>query len=285
MPELPEVETIRMGLKEQAVNLKVLKIDIYNQKSFQGNPQNFFNLTIKDIFRRGKMLGIEFENDRVLVIHLKMSGQLIFVPSKIKKNRSTIYNLKRYEALFHKQIRVIITFDNGSKLYFNDQRKFGWIREFPSLQKAIDDIFGNLGPEPLEDNFSFDDFRRSLQKRGKTAIKVALMDQHLIVGIGNIYSSEALFLARINPVKKIEQLSQSEIKKLFDSMRKVLLMGIAQKGASRSHFVNERGEKGNFLNVAKVYNREGKPCFTCGNLIENIILNGRSSFYCSRCQM
>lgn len=181
MPELPEVETIKRYLEKEIVGQKILKVKVLNKKSFYGDKRKIVNKKISSLNRRGKILILNLENNLNLVFHLKMSGQLIFSKEQLDK--------------FEKQTRIIFILNKGY-LFFNDTRKFGWVKILDD--KELIEEFKKLGPEPFSEDFNFD-YLKNIFSKTKRAIKVILMDQTKIAGIGNIYANEALFLAKIDP--------------------------------------------------------------------------------------
>lgn len=292
MPELPEVETIKRGLQKKIIGLKITEVEILNSKSFQADPSLVINHKVIDVIRRAKVLGIQLVNGYTLVFHLKMSGQVILVQSEGFRAK----NEKRFVGghptkdmlgeLPNTSTRVIFTFSDNSKLYFNDQRKFGWIRLIKNDELGIMNYgMSNLiGPEPLEKDFNWEVLKQNLLKRKNLYIKVALLDQTVVAGVGNIYASEACFNAGVDPQKKVKDLTDGEIKKVALGIIKALSEGIEFGGSTRTHFVNAEGEKGLFLDYAAVYNREGKKCKNCEGVIIKIRSAGRSTFYCKNCQ-
>lgn len=280
MPELPEVETIRLQLVKTIVGLKIKNIEILNKKTFVGDPHLLISQKINEVKRYAKILVIEFSNGLGVALHLKMSGQLLLRT----KN-------KRIDSLPNKHTRVIISFSNGDKLYFQDIRKFGWMRVIISNKiqntkyKILDlkDLIGKLGPDPLAE---LDEKRfYEIIKKAKTPIKIFLMDQEKIAGIGNIYSNEALFLARIHPKMRAGDISRKLADKLLESVQRVLKNGIKWGGASQNNYLNIYGEKGEVQEHFMVYSRCGEKCVNqCGGEIKRIVMGGRSSFYCPFCQ-
>ncbi len=261
MPELPEVETIKVGLSKKIVGLKIKKVEVLSPKSFLGDIKDVEGRKVTDIIRRAKMLSITLDNDLKLLIHLKMSGQLILdgVPTK--------------------STRVIFHFEDGTKLLFNDQRKFGWIKVI-----SDDSHFDKLGPEPLEKDFTYEVFKTQILKRKNTPIKVVLLDQEIISGIGNIYACEAVFISKIDPRRKVSDLKDIELKNLYKAVVEVLQKGVNLGGSSSVHYVNIEGVRGTFLEEAFVYKREYKPCKVCGTTLEKLKLGGRGTAFCPNCQ-
>lgn len=288
MPELPEVETIRLGLSKKIIGLTIKKIDVLNNKSFQADPNLVRGKKVLKTWRRAKIIGIDLSDGFSLLIHLKMSGQLIWVgETKIGKKDKFIGGHPTPDwigQMPNKATRVIFHFNDGSKLFFNDQRKFGWIRVSEKGKVKREKFMKDLGPEPLEREFTWQVLKRQLLKHKNLTVKMAIMDQQAISGIGNIYASEALFNAKLDPRTKVSELNDKQMKRLHVGIIKALEGGIKYGGSSRAHFVNEEGNKGLFLDYASVYQRGGLPCKICKTKIQVIRQGGRSTFYCPKCQ-
>jgi formamidopyrimidine-DNA glycosylase len=284
MPELPEVETIRRDGEKSLKGLKILGVEILDSKPVIGQEKVIKNLKalISAVRRRGKMLIIDLDQNWSLLIHLKMTGQLVYV------NKKGIVAGGHYEigslSVPNKFTRLIFTLNRG-KLYFNDLRKFGWVRLVPIDE--IDNLkeIKNLGVEPLTHEFTLEKFQEIIKSRPKKPIKILLLDQQLISGIGNIYASEALFWAKVLPTRLAGSLNQNEIKNLYEAINKVLKEGIATGGSSENTYVDLYGEKGVYLQKEVVYRREGNQCPRhCGGQVKRIKQGGRSSFFCPKCQ-
>lgn len=283
MPELPEVETIRMQLDQKLKGLKITGVDVLNKKSFIGNPDEIIGKKIIGVKRRAKITIIELENGLRVAIHLKLTGQLIYREAVNKKFCDQKDGPFAVCELPNKFTRVIISFDNGSFLYFNDLRIFGWIRVIRNIREIGEE---KLGPEANDEkSFTLEYFRGILAK-SKKPIKIVLMDQEKIAGIGNIYANEALFLAGILPTRKSSELTEEEIKKLRNEVIKILEEAIKLKGTSdRDEAYRQiNGEKGEFQNYLQVYGKAREKCPRCGGLIKRIAIGGRGTFYCSHCQ-
>jgi formamidopyrimidine-DNA glycosylase len=290
MPELPEVETIRLSLAKKIIGLSINKIEILNPKTFQGDSQKVINQKILNVWRRGKGLGIDFENGQTLLFHLKMSGQVIVTQNETRK---TQYE-KRFVGghptkdmlaeLPNKSTRVIFYLSDGQTMFFNDQRKFGWIKILDRQSLQLDKFLNNLGPEPLTKDYSWHQLKINLIKHPKTAIKVGLLDQAVVAGVGNIYACEGCYNAGIDPRIKIKDLIDEQFKKLHQGVIQALQDGVKYGGSTKTHFVDSDGKKGLFLDYAKVYNRDKKPCMHCQTPIKKIKLGGRGTFFCPQCQ-
>lgn len=284
MPELPEVETIKLGLQKKTIGLTISNIEVLSPKSFIGKAKDLKNKKIQQVWRRAKILGIDVEGRMTLLFHLKMTGQLIYNPSTRLRASSRFIGghptPDMRDKMPNSHTRVIFTFSDGSHLYFNDQRKFGWIK----IVKFGEGIPGTLGPEPLTKEFSWQILKTNLLRHKSMPVKVAIMDQSVVSGVGNIYANEACFDAKIDPKTKVKDLDDLQFKKLHSGIIKSLTDGIAHGGSSRAHFVDAEGRKGYFLDYAYVYGRDRKPCKKCGTTIEKIILGGRGSYFCPTCQ-
>ncbi|RJP46282.1 MAG: hypothetical protein C4584_01845 [Armatimonadetes bacterium] len=186
----------------------------------------------------------------------------------------------------NKSTVAVFEFEEGSKLYFNDQRRFGWVKlyETSKIKDQKEDVLGKIGPEPFDPNWTWQQLKESLSKHPKMPIKVAIMDQSVVAGVGNIYASESLFLARIDPRKKAGSLSDEEYQKLYEGIKKSLEEAIRYGGSTIAHFVDANGKKGYFLDYANVYGKEGQPCRGCEGKVVKINLGGRGTYYCPACQ-
>lgn len=262
MPELPEIETLRLQLSRLIIGKTIKSIDILKPRSFVGDSRRAAGKKIIGVRRFAKMLVFDLSDGVKLAIHLKMSGQLI------------------YNGVRNKHTRVITTFEDGDCLCFNDQRIFGWIR-------VADDITGltqKLGPDPIKD-LTVGKFEEILKTSGRP-VKTVLMDQEKIAGVGNIYANDALFLAGIHPKTPANQLSQVKSKGLYLKLLKVLKEGIKWGGASKTNFVDAFGRKGHVQEHFYAYDRDGLECLNhCGAKIRKIKLGGRGTFFCPICQV
>ena len=286
MPELPEVETIRIGLAKLLPN-RVIK-DVWHDwhKSFPNAPADvarfMVNAKVESVRRRAKVLIIELSSEYSLVIHLKMTGQLVFRGEKVFGAGHPTNSL--VGELPDKSTRVIIDFTDGSKLFFNDQRKFGWMRLLPTIEVPEIDFMKKVGPEPLENDFTVKEFIERLYLRKGSAIKSVLLDQTIIAGVGNIYADESLWLARIHPETAVAKISKAKLVLLYNTLRDVLWTSIKNGGSTDRNYVNSEGQKGSYLSFAKVFRKQGQPCPRCGTSIEKIRVAGRGTHICPRCQ-
>lgn len=283
MPELPEVETVRRGLAELLPGRTIESIDFDWPKSFPNAAADVrqFAVGAKAVVvkRRAKVLLIELSSKYSLVIHLKMTGQLVF-RSATKHFGAGHPTNSLVGELPDKSTRVTISFEDGSRLFFNDQRKFGWMRLLPTAEVVNLDFFKKVGPEPLSADFVWQDLRERLQRRKNTNVKAALLDQTIVAGVGNIYADEALWGAKIHPATLVRQLSPAKFHKLYDELIYVLKLSIEKGGSTDRHYVDAEGKRGSYLSFARVFRREGQPCPRCGRTIEKIRVAGRGTHIC-----
>ncbi|HEX8932275.1 MAG TPA: bifunctional DNA-formamidopyrimidine glycosylase/DNA-(apurinic or apyrimidinic site) lyase [Patescibacteria group bacterium] len=272
MPELPEVETIKLGLQKYLVGHTLVEIELRLPKQFHGDKAQAIGAKILAIRRFGKGLVIDLDNQFSLAIHVKMTGQLIYDAGEKKLDLS----------LPDKYTHIIFHLDHGATLYYRDVRQFGWVKVVPTVDILDLPFFKNLGKEPLKDLTL--DYFRLLIKRYQTPIKQLLMEQRKVAGIGNIYANDALYLAKIHPKRKAASLTDQEIKQLFIAVETVLQKGIKTGGASERDYVNAIGGKGSYQKYFQVYKKTGQPCRRCGTIIERITQGGRGTFFCPICQ-
>ena len=287
MPELPEVETVRTGLSSLLPGKRVQDVTHDWDKSFpnavEDVQQFLIGAKVVEVKRRAKVLLIELSSKYSLVIHLKMTGQLVFRSNDDHVRFGAGHpSGSLVGALPDKSTRVVFDFGD-SKLFFNDQRKFGWIRLLPTAEVPQIDFMKKLGPEPLSADFTQADFRKRLQRRMNTNIKAALLDQSVIAGVGNIYADESLWGAKIHPATLVKNLSTQKLNQLFDSLRAVLELSIRKGGSTDRNYVDAEGA-GSYLSFANVFRRNGKPCPRCGTTIQKIRVAGRGTHLCPSCQ-
>jgi formamidopyrimidine-DNA glycosylase len=277
MPELPEVETIRSQLQKLIVGKKIKEVKVGLPKMVKLPLGKFrkavIGATIKEVKRRAKILIFGLSNGWSILIHLKLSGRLIFRRKNEKlAPEDTAWN------------HLIYYFNDGSRLFHNDLRQFGYVKLVKSGELL--DFFKKekLGPEPLEKEFTLSEFSAILKRKPKAKIKQFLMDQTVIAGIGNLYSDEILFFADIHPLKRIADLKPAEIKKIFEGIKKILLEATKLKGSSVDLYLDASGKEGNYVPRIKVYGREGEKCQRCGTTIKRLKIGGRSAHFCPACQ-
>lgn len=285
MPELPEVETVKNGLVQRLINHTIVSVSSDWPKSFP-NEQSlvdkfFVGSKISTIKRRGKAIIINLSSDYSLIIHLKMTGQLVYKKGTERfgaghPNNSLIGQLP------DKSTRVTITFKDGGILYFNDQRKFGWARLLPTIEVPNIDFFKKIGPEPLEPSFTSKLFASQLSKRPNSLIKAALLDQTVVAGIGNIYADESLWGAKIHPSTRVNKVSSAKVRLLHKSIVDVLTLGIEKGGSTDKNYVDIDGNRGSYLKFANVFRREGLACPRCGTTIIKLRVAGRGTHICQK---
>ncbi len=273
MPELPEVETIRRSLEQKLKGKTFVGVEVLMDKMLKGvTPdkagEEITGKKITSIERRGKYLIIRLSGGKSMVIHLRMTGQLVHCPSEKEKAKHT---------------HIVFQFNDKSQLRFVDQRQFGKVQLV--ADDELDSLSGlkDLGIEPLSAGFTRELFKKELRNR-RTKIKPLLLDQTFIAGIGNIYADEALFRARINPERVAATLSPREVSLLYKAIKDVLLEGIENKGTSIRDYIDGEGNRGSNQDNLRVYGREGEPCPRCGKPIERKVIGGRSSHFCHKCQ-
>lgn len=272
MPELPEIETVKLQLQNVLLGQKLLRVRVNNPKTVLGDLNSLENKTVENIRRLGKVLLIDFGPAFTLGFHFKMTGQLIYDDGK-NRIAGGHPNEDFVAKLPNTHTRVVFEFDKG-KLFFNDQRMFGWVQINP---KFID----KLGPEPFE--MTPEKFVQNISST-RRPIKVSIMDQKLISGVGNIYANDALWEAKINPGTPSVQLTVEQLTVLFEKIKLVLSEGIKYGGATAENYLNLHGLGGHYQEHFRTYNKEGEPCLRCKTPIVKITLGGRGTFYCPNCQ-
>lgn len=287
MPELPEVETVRRGLANLIIGKVIVAETHDTEKGFPNAAddikQFLLGASVTDVRRRAKVLMIDLSTDYSLLIHLKMTGQLVFIGET--RFGAGHPNDSLINELPDKSTRVELSFEDGTKLFFNDQRKFGWMRLMPTLEIPNISFMQKVGPEPLSADFTANDFIQRLARRPKTNIKAALLDQTVVAGIGNIYADESLWGAKIHPKRLVSSLTEDEMTLLYTEMRAVMNLAVEKGGSSNSTYVNAEGKKGSYMNFARVFRREGLACPRCGATIEKSRVAGRGTHTCPVCQV
>src|SRR3990167_1106753 len=279
MPELPEVETIRQGLEKYLVGKKIIGVKL---KGFILPPSQLSHLeggrTVA-VKRFGKGLVIDLNNKYSLAIHIKLTGQFIY---KGLETENITPSKKLVGLVPSKFTRIIFKLDKNAFLYFNDVRKFAWVKVVKTDEVKNLPFFKGLGPEPFRD-LRFEHFKRVVQK-SKGAVKAVLMDQKKIGGVGNIYANDALNLARVDPRRKGSGLDNKEIEKLYETIHEVLKRGLKYGGATELNYVNALGQSGKYQEHFLTYGRQGQKCYNCGGTIKKIFLAGRGTYFCEDCQ-
>jgi len=288
MPELPEVETVRRGLSKLIIGKVVVSSDNDTPKSFPNAVADvkhaLYGSTVTNVRRRAKVLMIDLSTDYSLVIHLKMTGQLVFV-GKDERFGAGHPNDSLVNALPDKSTRVTIEFNDTSKLFFNDQRKFGWVKLMPTAEIPELPFMKKVGPEPLDAEFTALQFTARFARRGRTNIKAAILDQSVVAGVGNIYADESLWGAKIHPKRLVATITEKEFNDLYTDLRAVMNLSIEKGGSSNRNYVNAEGKRGSYMDFARVFRREGLPCPRCGTTIEKLRVAGRGTHICPHCQV
>jgi formamidopyrimidine-DNA glycosylase len=289
MPELPEVETVKRGLNILIIGKVIASVRADNPKSFpnaEHDVRNFLiGASVTEVRRRAKVLLIDLSTNYTLVIHLKMTGQLVFIISHDREGSDERFagghpTDSLIGALPDKSTRVIFHFTDDSHLFFNDQRKFGWVRLMPTAEVPNIDFMKRVGPEPLEADFTVTEFASRFKRRAKTSIKAALLDQSVVAGVGNIYADEALWGAKIHPARLVETIKSGEFRRLYTEVRAVMNLSIEKGGSTNRNYVNAEGKKGSYMEFARVFRREGLACPRCGTEIIKIRVAGRGTHIC-----
>lgn len=272
MPELPEVETVRRSLQQALAGRRIAEVTriAWPRTIAEPSPELFRELlldrAVLDVDRRAKYVIIRLDRDEALVVHLRMTGQLTVVEREAEPDKHT---------------HIALSLDSGQQLFFRDTRKFGriWLLDRDGL--AV--LYDKLGPEPLDDALTAEEFRTLLRRR-KGRLKPLLLDQALIAGLGNIYVDESLWLAQLHPLQTVGQLSDEQIDRLYAAIREVLTQSIERRGTSLSDYRDAWGAKGDNQHFLRVYDRKGEPCLRCGTPIERTLVAQRGTHLCPTCQ-
>lgn len=287
MPELPEVETTVRDLKKKVLNRTFIDVWSDAKKIIKRpSPQEFVSgvkgKKIKKVWRRAKNIIFDLSGGLSLLIHLKMTGHLLYGKWQ-PTNGGWLVKEGFLQEKVNTYIHLIFFLDNGFMLALSDLRKFAKAELWGTEELKKSKYFRELGPEPLEKQFTLKKFKDIIQqKRGK--IKQILMDQNAISGIGNIYSDEILWQAEVHPAKSAQKLDEKEIKKIYRFIKKTLKKAVFLRGTSISDFRDLSGAPGYYAKKRKVYRREGEKCFRCGEKIKRMKIGGRSSHFCPHCQ-
>ena len=286
MPELPEVETVRLQLLNKILNKKINKVEVFHAKTVGDNPK-FSKIisgkSFSDIDRIGKLLIFHFkdEHDLFLLTHLKMTGQFFYVNKKEIMGTGHASSKDDGKNLPNKHTRVAFYFEDSTALFFNDMRIFGYM-------KIANDSEMNLakqkfGQEPISDDFNYQELTEKIKRRN-TSIKATLLDQSLVAGLGNIYVDEALFISGIHPTRKASDLSPVEIKTVIKAGGKVMKKSITYGGTTFQHFLDTGGKTGNYTDFLQVFGKQNTPCPKCKTLIQKTRVAGRGTHFCPNCQ-
>lgn len=293
MPELPEVEVVKIYLEDKLLHQQITSLDILNPKSFIGNSELVKGQKVTKFSRIGKQLSIHLSNGLILLVHLKMTGQLILVSSSDRTVLGHPTKDSLSSTLPSKSTRIIFHFENKSSrghkpqqslLYFNDQRKFGWVQIFEP--KTLATFQSSLGLDIFDQGFIPKYLHKQLQ-RSSRAVKVVLLDQHFFAGIGNIYANDALFLSRVHPSVPANRVTQKEAVKIHKYLIEIMRQSVLAGGSTMkdNKYVRPDGSYGSNQFFFRVYQRLGEPCLVCKSPIKKITLGGRGTFYCPTCQI
>ncbi len=287
MPELPEVETLKLGLQKYTCGKTITDVNVIDPTLVSGNNKDIIGSKIIDVNRYAKGVVLNLSNGYCIAFHIKLTGQLIYRD----KTNQDLKVMKPFPVKVpNKHTRVDIVLDKDGHLYFQEVRRFAWMKIVKTNELKSLPFFKTLGPEPIPSpgsgtpKLTLGMFEEKVNKSG-LPIKVLLMDQQKIGGIGNIYANDACFDARIDPRKKANSLSEKEIGVLFESILTVLKNGMKYRGSSELNFVDVLGQLGEYQKHFLVYGRKNKPCIRDdGGVVEKIYLAGRGTFYCTKCQ-
>jgi formamidopyrimidine-DNA glycosylase len=286
MPELPEVETVKRGLERLVVGKTIETIEHNADKSFpnaQAQVDSFLiGSEVVAVQRRAKLLMIKLSTNYTLMVHLKMTGQLVFNGSE--RWGAGHPNDSLIDELPNRSTRVTINFSDGTKLFFNDQRRFGWVKAVHDAELEHEPFLQKVGPEPLEESFTDRVFTERVRRRSGTTIKAAILDQSVLAGVGNIYADEGLWMSKIHPATRVRAVTDSQLKNLRISLVSVLQLSIDKGGSTNKNYVDAEGKKGSYMDFANIFRREGKLCNRCGTVVEKIRVAGRGTHICPRCQ-
>ncbi|MBI3232225.1 MAG: bifunctional DNA-formamidopyrimidine glycosylase/DNA-(apurinic or apyrimidinic site) lyase [Candidatus Doudnabacteria bacterium] len=307
MPELPEVQTVASELSRKLKNRRIRSVVVNSPEMVAIGPAalspkrqvesykviKFINLLkgqkILSVKRRAKLLIFDFFGPWSMLVHLKMTGQFIFEDKKLRAKTGGRYRLLNksaapLEVLPSKHTHVIFEFTDASKLYFNDVRKFGYLKLVPDSQINEVKELKEFGPEPLERKFTLLTFFTIVKNVSNRKIKEVLMDPKVVAGIGNIYSDEILFLSGVRPERKVVSINNQALRKIYTNIKKVLIRAIKARGSSVGDFVRTDGSWGKMGKYHFVYGRKGQKCKKCGSIILSVKMSGRTASYCPKCQ-
>jgi formamidopyrimidine-DNA glycosylase len=315
VPELPEVETVRMGLDRLLVGLRIDSVEALAPDSLRGPIERLAGRRVTSTWRRGKVLVLELDGGLALVAHLKMTGQLVYrgpAPPVSSHEEAAAAGAETVVAADAEPIalvakpapnafggghpsdsligelpdsttRAIIRFEGGGQLFFNDQRRFGWLAVMPSAEVANLPLLAKMGPEPFDPD-AWRRFRARARRHRQASIKSVLLDQSVVAGIGNIYADEALWAARVHPETPVKLVSDRKLKQLLEAAAAVMRLSLSLGGSTDRNYVDAEGRRGAYLDFAKVFRRQGQPCARCGRAIVKTRVAGRGTHSCPRCQ-
>jgi len=304
MPELPEVESLRRSLLPYIIGQKILNIKILKPKlvSDKGTKRQISesktvefineltNETIIEIKRIAKNLIFVFESKKIMIVHLKMTGQLVYksnIDLSINSGSQVVSGGHPIEesqsSLPHKHSHVIFTMENGV-LYYNDVRMFGYLLFYPNWETLENsEHFSNLGLDPFEPSFTLENFKVKIKTK-KAKIKSVFLSQEVVIGLGNIYADEVCFAAKVRPDRNTDTLTESEIESIYLQIKRIMPLAVSLGGSSIANYLLADGSRGNYAREHKVYNRSGEKCLICGHILEKMIINSRTTVYCPNCQ-
>lgn len=278
---------MRCGLERLIVGRTVRSVTYDTPKSFPNAPEDvaefMVSATVVGVRRRAKVLLIDLSSSYSLVIHLKMTGQLVYRGEERFGAGHPSDSL--IGELPDRSTRAEVTFSGGDKLFFNDQRKFGWMKLYPTIEVPNIDFMQRVGPEPLEDSFTNKEFILRMRRRNNTTVKAAILDQTVLAGVGNIYADESLWGARIHPATRVRGVTDEQLATLLHEIKYVMNLAIEKGGSTDRNYVNAEGKKGSYIDFARVFRKEGTACPRCETAIEKIRVAGRGTHYCPVCQV
>lgn len=285
MPELPEVETVVRGLNQYLVGHTIESFDFDWAKTVKTPTEiilkQLVGAKVLGARRRAKLIIIDLDSGYSVLIHLKMTGQVVYRSPKVNYGAGHP-NDSLVSKLPDKSTRVEMKLDGEADLFFNDQRKFGWLELVPTAEHHLHKFISGLGPEPLE--MSSDDFLNTLKKYPNAQIKARLLDQSVLAGVGNIYADESLWATEIHPQTKIGSISSNDLRALFTALVDILNLSIDSGGSSSANYIKVDGKTGSYLTFANAYKKEGQPCKRCGTEIIRMVAAGRGTRICPKCQ-
>ncbi len=282
MPELPEVETIKLQLQKYIVGHTIEKVEVKNPRLWTGNTKDVEGGKVKDIRRFAKVLSIDLSNGNSIVIHIKLTGQLLYRGPNLKDPPDL--SKKVLGGIPGQHTHVIFHLDKGGTIYYNDVRRFGWLKivETAKLEEQ-NEFIAKLGPEPLKD-LTLESFTQML-KKGNRPVKILIMDQSKMGGVGNIYANDALWLAKISPQRKAKEISEKEAEELYNAIEHVLKEGLKYGGSSELAYVTPNGGEGEYQRHTLAYGKEETKCIRCKKgVFEKYFLGGRGTYECKVCQ-